>query len=177
MFRALVLIAVMIFASTAVAGPQIGLGFGFELRAQREVNPDFTETKGVPQFFAQMQFINWGGQVEAAVEKQTSGSGGLMISSQSFNFSGWGRYVFLEEKRWRPFASAGLGCYFDQVKSKFGAAENESSGIRPYVGTGGGVTGVVWRHLLLEAEGRISLVRERKEPMVSALLRVGFSFN
>jgi hypothetical protein len=177
MFRTHILVALIIFSPAVFAGPQWGLGLGFELRAQREVNPDFAETKGVPQFFAQMQFVNWGAQVEAALEKQSSGSGGLNISSRSANFGGWGRYVFLEQKRWRPFATAGLGCYFDRVKSKFGTAENESSGTRPYVGTGGGVTAVLWRHLLLEAEGRLSLVRERKEPTVSTLLRLGFSFN
>lgn len=177
MFHAPILILLILFAPTVFAGPQWGLGLGFELRAQREVNPDFAETKGVPQFFAQMQFVNWGAQVEAATEKQSTNSGGLTITSQSTNFSGWGRYVFLEQKHWRPFAIAGLGCYFDRVKSRFGTAVNESSGTRPYFGTGGGVTAVVWRHLLLEAEGRLSLVRERKEPMISALVRVGFSFN
>ena len=177
MFRSSVLVALLMFAPAALAGPQWGLGLGFELRAQREVNPDFAEAKGMPQLFAQMQFVNWGAQVEAAVEERSSASGGLNITSRSMNFSAWGRYVFLEQKIWRPFAAAGLGCYFDQVKSQLGAAANESSGTRPYFGAGGGLRAVMWRHLLLEAEGRLSLVRERKEPMVSALLRVGFSFN
>lgn len=177
MYRAIVFTA-LIFAGAVAAGeqPQFGGGLGYEVRIQREVNPDFAETKSMPQAFAQMQFTHWGAHIEGAVENQTSTSGGLTISARSYNFGGWGRYKFLEQKMWRPFVAAGLGSYFDRVTSEFGNASNESKGKRPYVGLGGGMAVVFWEHLLLETEARVALVRERKEPTLSALLRIGFLF-
>ncbi len=158
------------------AEPQFGGGLGYEVRIQREVNPDFAETKSVPQLFAQMLFTHWGAHVEAGTETQSSNSGGLSVDARSVNVGAWGRYKFLEEKRWRPFASAGVGSYFDRVTSQFGTASNVSRGKRPYVGFGGGISAVFWERMLFETELRGSLVRERKEPTLSALLRIGFLF-
>lgn len=173
----IVVAALLMFACAQVsARPTFGGGLGFELRIQREVNPDYAEAKGTPQLFAQMSFVNWGAHLESSLEKQSTSSGGLSVSSRSYNLGAWARYKFLAEKRWRPFASAGLGSFFDKVTSDFGAASNDSSGTRPYAGLGGGLAVVFWNHLVLESEARVTMVRERKEPMFSALLRVGFLF-
>lgn len=173
----IVILALFFSASAAAfARPQFGGGLGFETRMQREVNPEYAEAKSHPHLFAQMLFVNWGAHLEISNETQSSSSGVLVVNSRSLNTGVWGRYKFLEEKRWRPFASAGVGMFFDRVKSEFATAVNESRGNRPYLGAGGGVSAIFWEHLLLEAEARITGVRERKEPMVSALLRVGFLF-
>lgn len=160
--------------SLAHARPDWAAGTGIEARMQREVNPDYAETRVLPQLFVQMRFVNWGAHLEAGTEKSSSESGALRIDSRSHNAGIWGRYSFLEQKRWRPFLGLGTGCYFDSVKSEFGAATNESTGIRPYLGTSGGISAVFWNHMLIEAELRGNLVRERKEPLFAALLRIGF---
>jgi|GEM_PF-4692806 len=176
MLRPVIGLFLLISVSTVQAAPKWSGGLGYEARVQREVNPDFSETKGLPQVFAQMLFVNWIAHVEAGTEQDSSNSGALKITTRSHHFGVWGRYSFLQAKRWRPFASAGVGTFIDNVKSEFGDADNDSRGTRPFLGTGGGVTTVFWEHLLFEGEARATLVRERKEPMISALLRVGFLF-
>lgn len=167
---------VLFILPAASARPLWTLGLGFEARLQRQVNPDFVESKGLPQAFARMSWTNWEVQVELAAENQESSAGALKITSHSQQISAWARYAFLEQKRWRPFADLGLGSYFDQVKSEFGSSSNEATGTRPLIGTGGGIFAVFWDHWLVEAQARLSVVRERKEPLMAALFRTGFTF-
>jgi len=172
----LLIFAFIFILPEAFAAPRWTAGLGFEARLQRQVNPDFVESKILPQIFARLSWTNWEAELEGAVESSTSASGALKINSHSQQVSGWARYAFLEQKRWRPFVDTGVGCYFDQVKSEFSGTSNEASGFRPFFGAGGGIFSVFWNHLLVEAEGRLTMVRERKEPLLAALVRIGYAF-
>jgi hypothetical protein len=119
---------------------------------------------------------NWGLHVELGKEDHVTNAGAMTISSKSYNSGVWGRYIFRNTHLWQPFLGAGVGAYFDTVTSRFGNALDERSGVRPYVGANAGVSAVFWKYLLVEAEGRMTGVRDRKEPMLSALLRIGFYY-
>ncbi len=167
---------IAVWSASVLALPRWSGGVGYEARLEREVNPDFVETKGVPQIFARVSWTSWEAQLEFSSEKGASSAGALKVQSQTVGLSGWGRYAFLEQKRWRPFAEWGAGSYFDQITSEFGASTTQSRGKRPFVGVGGGIFAVYWNHLLVETGARISFVRERKEPLAAALIRIGFVF-
>lgn len=175
MWRALILWSCLCGAS-AYAAPEWRLGAGFEIKAQREINPDYTELRFVGQIFSQMQFSKWGAHLEASRQSESSKSGSLSIKTESLNFGAWARYRFGEESIWRPYLASGLGAYFDNVTSKFLTAEDERSGIRYYWGLGGGISAVFWQHVLVEAEGRMLLLRDSKDPMFGGLMRVGYAF-
>ena len=165
------------FAITVNAeAPSISAGLGIEARMQREMNPDYVEGKTLGQVFAQVLWPKWGVHAEFGQEKRVSNSGAMTITSKSYNTGVWGRYTFRNDHLWQPFLGAGLGAYFDNVSSRFGGTVDERSGTRPYIGANVGVSAVFWKYLLVEAEGRASGVRDRKEPMLSALLRIGFYY-
>ncbi len=176
MFRALIVLMVFTSCAAMAERPALSMGAGFEARMQRELNPDYVEMKSLGQLFVQARFEKWAVHAEVGDERRVSNAGGLKITARSINTGVWGRYQFVNIYRWVPFVGAGLGAYFDQVSSKFGAADDDRSGIRPYLGTGIGVSGGFWKYLLLEAEGRLAVVRDRKDPMASAILRAGVYF-
>jgi hypothetical protein len=176
MFRSLISIFLFLFSLSAFAErPRLAFGLGLEARLQQEVNPDYAEVKTLGQIFAQSHFEKWSLHYELAYEKRESNSGALMITSRSYNSGIWGRYRFVNERRWTPFVSSGVGAYFDKVTSRWGVAD-ERKGIRPYWGLGGGVSAVYWEYLLLEVEARGMLVQERIGPLAAALLRIGVYF-
>jgi hypothetical protein len=177
MCRLLIAVLLLLFTLTAQAeASSISAGLGLEARMQKEVNPDYIEGKTLGQIFAQVLWENWGLHVELGKEDHVTNAGAMTISSKSYNSGVWGRYIFRNTHLWQPFLGAGVGAYFDTVTSRFGNALDERSGVRPYVGANAGVSAVFWKYLLVEAEGRMTGVRDRKEPMLSALLRIGFYY-
>lgn len=149
------------------------LGTGLEARVQRQVNPDYSEFATLGQLFVQMQRGNWGAQLEVSQEEHNTSSGGFHIDTTSTNAGAWGRYTILPERAWHPFFAGGLGSYFDKVTSSYGSSSVEKNGRRAYWGLGVGIARTFWQHLLLEAEGRGTMVEDRKDPMFSGLIRVG----
>lgn len=151
-------------------------GLSLEARMQKEVNPDYIEGKTLGHVFGQVRFEKWRLHGELGQEKHTTNTGGLTISSKTVVAGAWGHYIFVNANRWQPFVSAGLGAHFDTVSSRFGNATDERSGKRLFGGTGLGIYAVYFKYLMVEAEGRIVGVQDRKEPMASALLRMGFYY-
>ena len=176
MFRHLISLSLLISGAAGAERPAFVVGAGLEMRMQRELNPDFVEGKSLGQIFAQARFETWAFHTELGQEKRESSSGGLKITAKSTNAGVWGRYHFVNPYHWKPFASAGLGAYFDNVISEFAGASDERGGIRPYFGLGGGISAVFLDYLFVEAEGRAALVRDRKEPTLSGIVRVGVHF-
>lgn len=151
-------------------------GLGVEGRLQKEVNPDFVEGRTVGMLFGQILFSRWGIHSELSVEDHTSNSGAMTIAAKTYSAGVWGRYIFINPFRWQPYVSLGLGANFDTITSRFGAVTDERSGRRYFAGTGFGISAIFWKHLLTEAEGKVVGVQDRKEPMISALFRIGFIY-
>ena len=161
------------FCSQTFARPLWSIGTSMEARAQREVNPDFYEASAVGQLFAQASFGKWAGLLEVGQESRDSSTGGMSIDSDTVMAGAWARYSLAPERKWRPIAGLGLGAYFDKVTSTYGSSSVERSGQRMFGGAGVGLSRVLWKHMLVEAEGRGSLIEDRKDPLFSVLLRVG----
>ena len=84
MFRNLIfLILLMTSSSAALAAVRGSLGAGMETRMQREVNPDYMETKALGQLFGQIIFGKWVAHGELGEERQESRTGALSVSSHS----------------------------------------------------------------------------------------------
>lgn len=176
MYGRLIFLASLFSVNAFAEVPKISLGTGYEARMQREVNPDYVEMKSLGQLFGQVRFEKWALHLEIGDEERTTNYGAMKVYSRSINAGAWGRWLFQNERQWQPFVGGGAGAYFDRVTSRYGASVDDRDGLRPYMGVDTGISSVFWRHLLVEAEARISLVRDRKEPMLSALLRAGVYF-
>ena len=171
--RLLLPLFMLMFCSQTFARPLWSIGTSVEARAQREVNPDFYEATAVGQLFAQASIGKWAGLLEVGQDSRDSRTGGMSIDSDTTVVGGWGRYSFAPERKWRPIAGLGLGAYFDKVTSTFGSSSVERNGQRLFWGAGVGLSRILWKHMLVEAEGRGSLIEDRKDPLFSVLLRVG----
>jgi hypothetical protein len=176
MRRLLIAASLLVALQAQAEAPSISAGLGLEARMQKEVNPDYIEGKTLGQIFAQAIWENWGLHAELGKEDHVTNAGAMIIGSRSYNAGVWGRYIFRNGHLWQPFLGGGAGAYFDTVTSRFGNALDERSGVRPYAGANVGVSAVFWKYLLIEGEGRAAGVRDRKEPILSALLRVGFYY-
>lgn len=172
MLQRVILLIVFSMLSTAAARPQWGLGLGYEGRLQKEVNPDYMEVKSVYHGFVQARFHPWIAHLDLGYESGKDSSGGLTIASRSYSPSLWGRYEFLET-RWRPFVGTGVGAYFDRVTSTLGSASDERNGRRLFWGLGGGLSATFWDHFLVETEARLAFIEDRRDPLLSLLLRLG----
>lgn len=175
MLRYLIVLALHVPLVHAESDLHWSAGTGLETRFQKEVNPDYSDVQILGQLFGQLNLGRWLAHAELGHEERDTSTGLLAIETRSLNIGAWGRYQFQTEQ-WRPFVGTGLGAYFDTVKTTFGASEDERSGNRPYWGLGGGISAVFWNSLLLEAEGRGTLIRDRREPTFAALFRVGFYY-
>ena len=171
--RLSLLLLLSLFCAQTFARPIWSVGTSLEARPQREVNPDFYEATAMGQLFAQASFGKWAGLLEVGRETKDSSTGGMSIDSDTTVAGAWARYSLAPERPWRPIASLGLGAYFDKVTSTYGSSSTERSGKRLFWGAGVGVSRVLWKHLLVEAEGRGSLIEDRKDPLFSVLIRVG----
>lgn len=177
MLRPSLYLIFFLFMQAASAEYQgVAAGLGIEARMQKEVNPDYVEGKTLGQVFARARFEKWTLNMDFAQEKHTTNAGGITIGTKTFIAGVWGQYIFVNENRWQPFVSAGAGANFDTVTSRFGSATDERSGVRYFGGAGIGISAVYFKYLLVEGEGRIVGVQDRREPMASALLRVGFYY-
>jgi opacity protein-like surface antigen len=172
--RILILLALS-FASTAFALTQkdFAMGVGMETRAQRDVNPDETAPKYAGVLYAKMRFKPWDALLETARDERDSSSGSLRIHSESTMLGAWGRYEIYPDEFWTPFASAGLGTYFDKVATSFQDSSFSKSGTRGFLGLGAGVSAVLWDHVLVEGEGRILSLEQSKDPVLTGMIRVG----
>ena len=167
------IVSTVIFLSAhAVASPRWGLGLGMESRMQREVNPDYANMKNVPQLYVKADFLPWAVLGEFSQEERRSSSGSLEIKSQTRKLGVWGRYEFTGP-RWSPFLTTGVGEYFDRVETTFQSSHDSRSGMRGFWGLGAGVGVTYWERILVELEGRVNLIEQTKDPVFSALLRVG----
>lgn len=177
MLRPSLYLILFLFVQAASAEYQgVAAGLGLEARMQKEVNPDYVEGKTLGQVFAQVLFENWTLHMDFGQEKHVTNAGGITIGAKTYIVGLWGQYIFVNANRWQPFVSAGAGANFDTVTSRFGSATDERSGIRYFGGAGLGISAVYFKYLLVEGEGRIVGVQDRREPMVSALLRAGFYY-
>lgn len=178
MIRAAVAIFVVIsvISVTTQASTLGSFGAGLETRMQREVNPSYSEMKSLGQLFLQFDFGRWVLHSEVGEEEQDSQVGMLSVSSRTLNGGLWGRFQFRDEGLWIPYLGSGVGTYYDRVISEFGSARDERSGYRLYWGAGAGLSAVFAKLIFTEAELRGSLVRDRKDPLISAMLRVGVAF-
>jgi opacity protein-like surface antigen len=172
--RILILFA-LCFASSAFALTQkdFAMGVGMETRAQRDVNPDETAPKYSGMLFAKLRFKPWDALLETARDERDSSSGSLRVHSESTLLSAWVRYEIRPEESWTPFATAGLGSYFDKVSTSFESSQASKSGMRSFVGLGAGVSATYWDHLVIEGEGRILSLEESKDPVLTGMIRVG----
>ena len=171
-----VLICFLFFGLSVHAAPRWAGGLGIEALIEKNVNAEDTQSHALPQLFAQMQLTNWVAHLELGTFSKTTETSGIRVTQRTRSLGAWGRYSFLENKRWRPFASLGVGSYFDQITSEYKTSSDERSGKRLNAGTGGGFSVTFWEHLYLDSELRVIVAQERKEPMLSALLRVGYVF-
>jgi hypothetical protein len=180
MFRIVISIflATILFSWSVVASSSVSakwsLGLGLEGRLSHEVNPGYTDVEALGQFFQQIRFSSWATVLEVGLpQDRSSTDGGFHIRSQSLQTSIWGRYFLLDTDSWMPFFSLGAGMIFDTVKSSYADQSDVRRGSRALIGAGAGVNRVLWRHFLLEAEGRAALVRDRKDPALSVIFRAG----
>lgn len=173
MRRLLVILILVCASARATAKEQWAFGLGMESRLQREVNPDFTGLTNTPQYYVKYNFLPWSALVEFGQEGRDSSSGSLHVQSSSRKLGVWGRYEFTG-KNWAPFLSSGIGSYFDRVDTTFQSSRDERSGTRKFFGLSTGIGCTYWEHLLLEAEARLTSVEQNKEPVFSALFRLGF---
>jgi len=153
---------------------QWSLGAGSETRLQQEINSQAVESKSMPQFFIQYRLGPWGFGIELGREELDTASGGLSVSTKTWSSGFWARREFLQPLEFSPFVGAGAGLYFDEVTSRFGAAEDVRSGQRMFAGLGGGLSHALWEHLLVEAEARVLAIQDRKEVAFSGIIRIGY---
>jgi hypothetical protein len=159
--------------ATWASKPDLAMGLGLETRAQRDVNPDATTAKSTDEFYGKIRFFPWALEIETGREESASGSGSLTIKSESTLLGVWGRYEFAPPTMVAPFASLGMGSYFDVIDTSFAASHDRRQGVRKFMGAGGGLTMTLWDHLQMEIEGRIISLEETKDPVLSGLIRVG----
>jgi len=150
-----------------------GLGLGYLARVNREVNPDYTEMKGFGQLYAQIRRKRWAMALEVDREERVSSSGALNIQTDSVGLGSWWRYHFRDPERWTLFVSGGAGVYLDEVTSTYLNAHDERTGRRFFTGLGGGLTRTLWNVLMIEGEGRVSVVQDRRDPVGSVIFRLG----
>ena len=173
MSRALILLLSFV-AVSAEARPLWNLGMAMEARLEREVNPEYTDPAGLGQVFAQVEMGRWLAHAEIGRQEQESSSGSLAVKTTTNIFGLWGRYQFLNEKKWRPFLGAGMGMHLDEVKTSYGAtSKDRRDGERGYLGIGGGVGRVFAEWMLIEVEVRAGGVEDRKDPLFSLTTRLG----
>ncbi len=176
MRRTLTLVLFTLISAPAFAAPSTySMGLGMESRLVKEVNPDYTNAQFAGQLYGTVRFWPWDLSVEVTPEeKRSAASGSLSITSQTTTLSFWGRYEFLAaDRRLMPFASLGLGMYFDRVTTKFNGESDTRGSRRGFAGVGLGLTATLWKRLQLEAEARGSSVEEREEMLFSLLLHAG----
>lgn len=167
------LILVLSLSSGSAFAARWSVGTALEARAQREINSDYTQLRNSGQLFAQARFLPWVAHVELGREDQRTRAGAVGVDSRSLSLAGWGRFEFENERRWKPFLGSGIGAYFDQVSTRFGAEKDIRQGRRLFAGIAVGLTAIYWENLLVELEGRTALVEDREEPNFSALVRLG----
>jgi hypothetical protein len=170
------LAALLILCSShafAAANYKLAMGLGVESRLDNEVNPGYTDGRVAGQIFQELHFQPWTLAVELGYEQHSSSSGSYSIGKSTASLAAWGRYSFKQEDRWSPFIAAGLGGYFDKVTSTLDADRDVRRGRRIMVGAGAGITNLYWKYLLLEAEGRIAGVEQRRDPAFSLIFRAG----
>jgi hypothetical protein len=158
----------------ALAEPIWSMGLGVESRIQRDVNPDQNSLKNMGELYIKMRLHPWAVLLETAQESHDSGSGTLQVQTESTSFGAWGRYELHDFDGWLSFVSVGAGSYFDKVDTSFQSSYNETFATRLFLGLGGGIGVVCWQHLSLELEGRVASVEQSREPVLSALLRLGY---
>ncbi len=171
-------VAVLIFNVSSVfaasSKPDFAMGMAMESRLEQNVNPDYAATRFNEQLYGKLRFWPWAVLLEGGLEGRESSSGSYRVKTQTGTVAAWARYEFIPVTRgWSPFVSIGVGAYFDRVNTQIDTYDDTRSSRRGLMGLGGGLTASLWRYLLLEAEGRISGVQERKDPLYSALLRIG----
>jgi hypothetical protein len=175
MWRALVVSVVVLSASSswALARPDYALGLGFEARQQRDVNPDSNGARGLGQLYGMLRLKPWAIEVETSHDTDQTHSGSLNVKSQSTLVGAWGRFEYLHPADYTLFAALGYGMFFDQVDTQFQTSSDHHTGTRDFMGAGTGLSTLFWEHLQLEVEGRILNIQETKDPVFSALVRVG----
>ena len=169
------LVSLSPFASAA-APVQLRMGLGLENRFAPEVNPDFLEMSQAPVLFQEVRFHPWTILAEFSMEKKTTASGGFEVRHRAIGTTLWGRYALGTDDRALPYLTAGAGLYRDHVGQFFNGAVEERSGSRWQTGAGIGWERVLWRFLVVEAEGRATLVQNRRNPQLSVLVRAGVQF-
>ncbi len=151
-----------------------GIGAGIEARARQDVNPEYVESRALPQVFAQYRrYWPWAVTLEAGYERMDSSSGGFTINSESYILSAWARHEFARRLHLSPYVSAGLGMQFDRIHAKFRNASTDRTGRSGLMGMGVGVAHMFEKWVLMEAEARGLANEDRKDISFVAVLRLG----
>lgn len=171
------LFVALLFHASAFARQEVAMGLAMESRVQREVNPDIGNLHSLGMVYAKWKFAQWSALFETGLEEHDSGTGSLNVKTETIGVGLWGRYDFYAPDRgWSPFAGVGVGSYFDRVNADFQDSHEERSGTRKFAGLGVGVDATFWQHFLVEGEGRMNFVELSKDPVFSAIFRVGAVF-
>jgi len=174
--RALIFLSLILSGANCFAEASkldMAMGFGMESRMQRDVNPEYNTQQNSGQLYAKLRFWPWALEIETGRSELDSGQGSLRIRSESTLLGLWGRYEFKDPGTFAPFASLGVGSYFDVVDTTFESSHDRRTGLRKFMGAGGGVSTVFWTHLQVELEGRVMTLEETKDPIFSGLIRIG----
>lgn len=171
----ILILALIAFSSSAFALTQkdFAMGLGMETRASRDVNPDYVSPQYMGVLYAKLRLKPFAAMLETSRSERDSGSGSLRVHSESTMLAAWGRYEIFPEQRWIPFATLGLGTYFDNVTTHFQDSRSSNNGRRDFVGVGAGASTVFWEHFLVEAEGRVLSIEQARDPVLTGIVRVG----
>lgn len=161
------------FGWTAMAAPKLGLGVGLETRLDRQVNPGYDDFRHQAQLFQQFQWFPYVLSLEFAYDQKQSSSGAFAVKTTTYAGGAWGRYVFYDPDRWSPYLAAGVGTNVDYVDTSLAKESDRRRGTRLFSGLGLGVSRVVWKSLLLEAETRATMIDGRRDPALGLLIRAG----
>lgn len=177
--RALIF-AVLFCSKVTLAAPveRWSVGTGMELRGQQEVNPQYMEARTLPHFFAQFRKFPFTISLEGGYEERRTSTGLFSVATKSIGLSLWGRYEFREPLRWSPYASVGVGSYFDSVDFNYGdgAAATARKGRRDLFGIGGGISHAFFIHFLQELEARAVLIEDRRDIAWTVIYRLGYVY-
>jgi hypothetical protein len=168
--------ATLLFISGVAAGAsewKLATGLGLEGRREAEVNPGYSDWRAQGQLFEVVQLHPWGAAFEFGYDQQDSSSGAYHISTHTASLGLWGRYAFLSDDAFSPYAAVGLGSAFDKITSTYLSSQDVRHGSRGFAGTGAGVSKVFWQTILTEVELRGEWSQDRTQPTVSVLLRAG----
>ncbi len=158
-----------------------------EIRYQAYLNPELRYEREANQqmIFRHPLNVGFGAQldnttyiIEVSHFTETSGNQTLSIDRTHYETAFWINYNLYQFGSFNFFAGAGAGIFRETVKTNLNGNSSVDVGeVQPLVGTSVGLKALLWKHLILSAEGRF-LVGQNFDPnpQLGMLLRVGVEF-